>query len=1181
MAAASAKDEPPLSLYRAIIESLDDPVCRWLPDGTLTYCNARYREIFGVRNENCGAHTWLDFVAPTERPALARLTDDLLRNPRPVTRDDVATAADGSRRWFSWNHVPLLDATGALIGFQSVGRDITARKHDEIALAESATRLGEAQRVAGIGSWELDLGSQRLMCSDEVYKLFEIERASFGASYEAFLAAIHPDDRERVIAARTRSVADHASYEVLHRLRMADGRVKWIRERGETLPGDGGRAVRSVGTVQDVTQQVLAEKESSRMHGLLQFIIDACPDWIFAKDLNHRFVMVNRAFAGAQGLAPEQMIGRADTEFWPRAVCEGDAVAGLRGFHNDDRRAFAGETLHNPGDVATLGDGSVRIFDAYKGPLKDADGRVVGVFSYQRDVTDRVDVERELEASRAYLRAIVENEPECVKLLDRDGNLLDMNPAGLAMIGAESLEQVRGRGVRSLVSPPDRREFDAMLAAVFRGESRKLSFGLTSLKGVRRHLETHSVPLWDEGRRVVTALLGVTRDVTEHRQAESALRASEARYRDLFASNPHPMWVYDVDTLSFLEVNDAAVLHYGYSRDEFLAMTIRDIRPPEDVARLMGNVARAAEGVNEAGIWRHRRRNGQTILVEIRTHAVDFRGRRSELVLANDVTERARAQEALRSSEARLSFLLGSSPVVIYTCAPRDGFPATYVSPNVEELFGYAPGAWLSQPGFWTSNIHADDAPRVLADLEQHLFRDNRHQHEYRLRLPDGSYRWIHDELRLLRDVGGEPAEIIGYRADIDDRRRAEEELERHRERLEELVQQRTQHLQLAKNEAERANKAKSEFLSRMSHELRTPMNAILGFAQVLQLQPLDARQRRFVDEIYRAGDHLLRLIDDLLDISRIEVGKVSVAVQPTGLRKVVAEALQIVRPMLAGRNITLRELCDASDDQYVMADPDRLRQILVNLLSNAVKYNSDGGSIELGCRPGGVRRVRLLVTDTGRGIAAHRLPQLFEPFERLGAEATAVEGTGIGLALSKQLAHLMGADLGVESTVGVGSTFWIDLPEAQAAQPTPAGPGRLRSEGADEVTLLYVEDNFANLQVVEAMLGMRPGLRVLSATHGEEGLRVARRESPDVILLDVHLPGLDGYAVLSALRADPATCAIPVVALSADAMPADFERGRRAGFDDYLTKPVRFEPLLAALEAALRRRPATRSANA
>jgi len=242
-----------------------------------------------------------------------------------------------------------------------------------------------------------------------------------------------------------------------------------------------------------------------------------------------------------------------------------------------------------------------------------------------------------------------------------------------------------------------------------------------------------------------------------------------------------------------------------------------------------------------------------------------------------------------------------------------------------------------------------------------------------------------------------------------------------------------------------------------------------------------------------------------------------------------------------------------------------------VNLLSNAAKYNREGGSIAIECRPAGAERVRLLVTDTGPGIDAQHLERLFEPFERLGAESTTIEGTGIGLALSKQLAQLMGASLGVDSVPGKGSTFWIDLPLTDT--PTHPTVTRERSQysAVRKGTVLYVEDNLANLKVVEAMLGLQAGLRLISAMNGEDGLQIAHRERPDVILLDIHLPGMDGYAVLSALRGNPATCAIPVIALSADAMPADIDQGLQAGFAYYLTKPVHRDQLIATIETALR----------
>ncbi|MDH4274101.1 MAG: PAS domain S-box protein [Gammaproteobacteria bacterium] len=372
-----------------------------------------------------------------------------------------------------------------------------------------------------------------------------------------------------------------------------------------------------------------------------------------------------------------------------------------------------------------------------------------------------------------------------------------------------------------------------------------------------------------------------------------------------------------------------------------------------------------------------------------------------------------------------------------------------------------------------------------------------------------------------------------------------------------------------AKEIAERANRAKTDFLSRMSHELRTPMNAILGFSQVLELENLPPEHHEYVLEIHRAGDHLLELINELLDLSRIEAGKLTIHVQSVMVHGVISDSIRLVHSLAATRGINITNQC--STDISVLADPTRLRQIMVNLLTNAVKYNRLGGEVRIDAVPRPDRRIALSVTDTGPGIPPEKIQRLFQAFDRLGADATAVDGTGIGLALSKQLAELMGATMGVQTTPAQGSTFWVEL--ARADHDDTEANLRLNSpeRNADDAYLvLYVEDNPANLRVVEALFRQQPTLKLISATHGEAGLELAQRHKPDAILLDIQLPGMDGYAVLAALRADPDTSDIPVIALSADAMPHDIEKGLAAGFTEYVPKPLHAHAFIASLMRVL-----------
>ncbi len=384
--------------------------------------------------------------------------------------------------------------------------------------------------------------------------------------------------------------------------------------------------------------------------------------------------------------------------------------------------------------------------------------------------------------------------------------------------------------------------------------------------------------------------------------------------------------------------------------------------------------------------------------------------------------------------------------------------------------------------------------------------------------------------------------------------------------------------LRLAKQQAEQANRAKSEFLSRTSHELRTPLNAILGFAQLLEMTQLSDVDRDNVRYILKGGRHLLRLINEVLDIAGIESGRRTLSPEPVRVGDAVEGAVDLVRPLAANRNIEIHRRIGSDDRRYVMADRQRLQQVLLNLLSNAVKYNRDAGSVVLECedRPDGW--LRICVRDTGLGISSEGIAKLFVPFERLGAEQAGIEGTGLGLTFAKSFTEAMGGSIGVSSAPGQGSTFWIELPGTTAPverlgqmEEALLAPG-LADEAA--YTLLYIEDNASNLELIRRVLGRRPAIRLLATTGGEEGLRLARQHHPDLILLDLHLPDVRGDEVLRRLQAHAETAGIPVVMLSADATPNQIQRLLAAGAEAYLTKPIDVYQLLRLLDEKMKKNP-------
>jgi len=376
---------------------------------------------------------------------------------------------------------------------------------------------------------------------------------------------------------------------------------------------------------------------------------------------------------------------------------------------------------------------------------------------------------------------------------------------------------------------------------------------------------------------------------------------------------------------------------------------------------------------------------------------------------------------------------------------------------------------------------------------------------------------------------------------------------------------------------AEKANRAKTDFLSNMSHELRSPLNAILGFAQLLEAgdPPQTAAQKESTGQILQAGWYLLNLINEILDLAMVESGNLQLSLEPMSLGEVMVDCQSMIEPHAQKHGIAM-SYPTLTLPVYVLADRTRVKQILINLLSNAIKYNQSGGKVVVGCVVISAEHVRISVKDSGPGLSPEKLAQLFQPFNRLGQEAHREEGTGIGLVMTKRLVELMGGLIGVKSTIGMGSEFWVDL--IRAAEPQIADDVIVAAElerGAvanDDLlrTLLYIEDNPANMKLVEQIIARRPNMRLLLAGEAILGIELARIHQPEVILMDINLPGISGISALALLSEDPLTRHIPVVALSANAMSHDIEKGLEAGFFRYLTKPIKVTEFMETVDLAL-----------
>lgn len=771
-----------LQIYQTAIESSLNALAFANLEGKLTYVNPAFISMWHLKDRNHAIGlSVLDFWLDPQQAENVVVT---LKTNGQWQGTMTALRPDGTEAEMELVAQLVQDSDQQPLCMMASFIEVTERQRQEEQLRLSEARLNEAQKIASVGSWELDLQTNHLFWTDEIFHLFEIEKNNFEASYDAFLQAIHPEDREAVNAAYTQSLKNQKPYAITHRLKMPDGRIKWVEERCSTDFDTDGNPLLSRGTVQDITAHYELEKR--------------------LRELNEKL---------------EQRI---------------------------------------------------------------ADETAASSSQHQRN------------------EAILETTPDGFFAADITGALRQVNPAFCNML--------------------------------------------------------------------------------------------------------------------------------GYTQEELLHMKIADFEAIEDEEAVKRHQDKILKDKHDLFETMHQRKDGTTMDVEMSVSLVQEPAGAMFYAFARDITERKQAQNA--------------------------------------------------------------------------------------------------------------------------------------------LIQTR--------DEAERANEAKSEFLSRMSHELRTPMNAILGFAQLLSSdpdEPLSKIQASNVREILQAGDHLLNLINEVLDLAKIESGHLDIQLEPVDIIPILKDCISQMKPLAALQNLKIE--IESNNRPMIRGDKTRVRQILLNLLSNAVKYNRPGGEVRVRCEVY-EEKVRVSIQDTGIGIDSNSIDRVFRPFERLSSAYSGIEGTGIGLSLSKQLVENMAGEIGAESTVDVGSTFWFELPLAEDSpashKPTYANDNTEMSTDLPQhhFRVLYVEDNPANLRLVERILSTKSQIELISADHGQAGLKLAIEQKPDLILLDLNLPGLDGFEIKNKLSQHSNTADIPVIAITANAMPSDIEKGKQAGFSHYLTKPLNVRQLYEAMNEFL-----------
>lgn len=767
-------------------------------------------------------------------------------------------------------------------------------------------------------------------------------------------------------------------------------------------------------------------------------------------------------------------------------------------------------------------------------PLLECYGRILGLI---QDNRERLMLQKRLSA-------VVDTAVDGIIVIDSHGKICSCNQAAERVFGYEQGALI-GKSVDTLMPQPYRDHHMGYINNYMRtGDAKVIGTG-RSVAGMRANGDVFPMQLSISGFVVDNErfFTGIIHDLTVERR----IRGDLSRYKKTLDQIQDTVFIFDPESLYFSYVNQAAVNQVGFSEAELLHMHPYDLMPEYSESQFKTLVASilAREEESIQFITEHKSKDEKLIPVEVLLQYVE--GSEDEVsrfvAVVRDVSERIKTEQALRESEQRLNQGQSFANIGIWDWDIKTG--GLYWSERIAPLFGYEEGTLETSYKRFLELVHPDDR-QMVDDAVNACVREGRaYEIEHRCIWPNGEVRWMLERGDVLRDTEGKPIRMLGAVHDVTDIKRAQEALIS------------------AKEEAERANQAKSQFLSSMSHELRTPLNAILGFAQLYQYDPDTTEgHRKHADEIYSAGLHLRRLIDDVLDLAKIEAGHLEISLEPVSLDDVIQECLALVSPLANSRNVDVIYKVQARDRLCVSADKTRLKQVLLNLLSNAIKYNHENGKVTLVCKEPTNGWVHISVEDTGIGIEKKNYESVFSPFSRIRSDVKEIEGTGIGLSITKQFVELMDGLIGFESEPGKGSVFWVEMAESgeciSGEETIDIVKIHDNSDLRKHKHVLVVEDNATNRKVLSAQLSIL-GIIADVANDGQQALDMLERKRYDMVLTDVHMPRLNGYQLVEQIRKDDAytDSHIPVIAITANALDEDKARCIEAGMDGHISKPI------------------------
>ena len=1060
--------------------------------------------------------------------------------------------------------------------FLTVMIDITERKRAEQELSEYRQHLDLALDAAGMGIWHWDMVSDVIHYDPRTRKLLGIDANAIGDAANDFLAAVHPLDRDIIKTAMARSRESDVPYCAEYRVTWPDGIDHHIIARGRLIRDKQGRPARLDGIAWDQTERVRSERALFKSEERFRQLAETFPETIFETDRVGRVNYVNQH--GLTTFGVTQTAVENGIEFVDLVLPE-DRPKVLQKI----QERIAGDTGGYLEWRALCANGEVFNVMAYSVPIFEAN-RVIGIRGFIMDISERKRAEQALRESEANFRTFFETANHMIGVANLQGEALYVNPEVTKKLGY-SLDEITDMNVESFFRADHRQAVRAQMAPLAKGEGVSVKVPLCAKDGTLVPTETR---VWFGRWNGTDCIYAISRDLSAEQEAQQ-------RFELLFLNNPTPLALTDLPDLRFVDANEAFVRTFGFSKSALVGkspLQVGLVTNFEDQVTVASKLQ--AEGrVANLELVLSREDEEERVCVLSGTTIAD-QGRQYLLVVVDDVTEHKFAERKLNAERQRLASIIQGTHVGTWEWSIKTGkvvFNDIWV-----QLVGYTLAELFPQTIVtWQELTHPDDSKRAEDLLSQHFCGQSPiYDCQIRVKHKDGHWVWVHDRGQVMSwSDQGEPLMMFGTRSDISAQKLIEEDLlETNRQ------------LRLATLQAEQASTAKSEFLANMSHEIRTPMNGVLGLTGLLLDTALSSEQREMGELIYSSGEALLSVLNGILDFSKLDAGKLVLENLEFNLGSLITDLVATTNLLAKEKSLLFSCIVSPNVPLILRGDPVRLRQVMTNLLANAFKFTERGAvTLQVDARTETPTQVILHmgVRDTGIGIPVEKVDTIFEKFTQVDASTTRkFGGTGLGLAISKQLVDLMGGEIGVHSQLGQGSEFWFTarfdkcyLSEFPHGRPTTVPSSvephlantvamsrefeqtdthRQHETHRKNVRLLVAEDNITNQQVALGIL-RNLGYSADVVANGRDVLEALQNFSYDLVLMDVQMPEMDGLDATRAIRAGVdrmVNSAVPIVAMTAHAMPADRERCLQAGMNDYMSKPISPAILAELLEKLL-----------